>query len=73
MQHDQLSHGLRHVVVMQVNASKQGNKGVDADAVYRTCVEEGARDLAVIEALLQSSKQGSKAVKVVSVPSNPIR
>lgn len=59
--------------IHQVNASKQGNKGVDADAVYRTCVEEGARDLAVIEALLQSSKQGSKAVKVVSVPSNPIR
>ena len=62
-------------LLAQVNQSK-GNtaKSADAayaDAVYRTSVEEGARDLAVIEALLQSSRSASKTVQVIEVPSRP--
>lgn len=61
--------------IQQVNQSKGSTaKPADAafaDAVYRTSVEEGARDLAVIEALLQSSRSGSKTVQVIEVPSRP--
>ena len=59
---------------MQVTASRQGNddKHGDAeyaDAVYRTSVIEAARDLAVVEALLQSSQEASQVVHVVRIPS----
>ncbi len=51
---------------MQVNQSNGSTAtpadAAYADAVYRTSVEEGARDLAVIEALLQSSQSASKTV-----------
>lgn len=41
---------------------------LDSDAAYRISIWEGARDLAVVEALLESSRQSSKAVSVKSVP-----
>ncbi len=63
-------------MAVQVNASRHTDPPGEADAAYqdavhRTSVEEGARDLAVIEALLQSSKDGSKTVHVTGVPSRP--
>lgn len=62
-------------LLAQVNQSKGSTaKPADAayaDAVYRTSVEEGARDLAIIEALLQSSRSASKTVHVIEVPSRP--
>jgi len=60
---------------MQVNQSNGSTAtpadAAYADAVYRTSVEEGARDLAVIEALLQSSQSASKTIQVIEVPSRP--
>ena len=51
---------------LQVNCSKT-SKEHDADAAHRISIEEGARDLAVIEALLESSKTGSQSVAVSSI------
>ena len=61
---------------MQVEERRHGatagrTDAVYADAVYRTAVEEGARDLAVIEALRQSSQNGSRIVNVIEIPSRP--
>ena len=65
------SHVSTSIVHAQVNAA-QGSSTVSSqdisDAAYRTSVEEGARDLAVVEALLESSRQGSQAVHVRDVP-----
>lgn len=57
--------------VDQVNAAQGRSKGSSqdiSDAAYRTSVEEGARDLAVVEALLESSRQGSQTVHIKEVP-----
>ena len=59
------------VVQAQVNAAQGRSKGSSqdiSDAAYRTSVEEGARDLAVVEALLESSRQGSQTVRIKEVP-----
>ena len=56
----------------QVHASQAQSKSTAeelSDPVYRTSVEEGARDLAVVEALLESSRQGSAAVPVRNISS----
>ena len=52
---------------LQVNSSKDSKQTMDGDAAYRISIWEGARDLAVVEALLESSRQSSKAVSVKSV------
>jgi len=62
-------------LLVQVSQSK-GNTAAPADAayadaVYRTSVEEGARDLAVIEALLHSSQSASKTIRVIEISSKP--
>ncbi|KAL3140220.1 hypothetical protein ABBQ38_004496 [Trebouxia sp. C0009 RCD-2024] len=54
--------------VQQVHASKNGNQESDSDAAYRISIQEGAKDLAVVEALLESSKQSGKTVSVKHVP-----
>ena len=51
---------------VQVNCSKTSTER-NADAAYRISIEEGACDLAVIEALLESSRKGSQPVAVSSI------
>ena len=55
---------------LQVKAARQSESHTDSlrDAKQRTAPEEGARDLAVIEALLQSSELAGKAVQVTEIP-----
>lgn len=65
-----LSASLQQTLCMrvQVHATENGNQQLDMDAAHRISNEEGARDLAVVEAMLESSRQGSKFVSVSSVP-----
>ena len=54
--------------MVQVNSTKDTKIEPETDAAYRISIKEGARDLAVVQALLESSRQASKTVSVHSVP-----
>lgn len=68
---DELTAFIHQVEERRHGATAGRADAVHADAVYRTAVEEGARDLAVIEALRQSSQDGSRRVNVIEIPSRP--
>lgn len=55
---------------LQVRSARHTDSDTESlhDARQRTAPEEGARDLAVIEALLQSSQMDGKAVQVKDIP-----